>query len=246
MKISIVIPVLNSHEVLRRQLLYMEGFIQGDTEIIIVDDGSDPPLEYSGKLPLKFIRTNDTRPWTWALARNRGAREATGEWLVMFDLDHIITPELLDTVRGYDGDKVGFSRQFGVLTEEGKLSQDIDTLIKYGFPKERLRRKGLKITALPNNFAMKKKVFWDIGGYREDLVERPYPQGEDRNFKKSWCNWERENNGKYYEIRPITYMFPNGYKCGDFHVDFNPFNLFHTLTRATRRNYWHRKKRVKK
>ena len=245
MKISLIIPVLNSHEILRRQLLYLEGFIQNDTEIIIVDDGSSPPLEYKEtrrRLPLRFIRTNDTRPWTWALARNRGAKEAVGEWLVMVDLDHMITPELLDVVRNYDGDKVGFSRQFGILTEEGELTQDLDTLIKYGYPIERLKKRGLKITALPNNFAMKREVFWDIGGYREDVVERAYPQGEDRSFKKSWCNWERENNGRYYEGRPITYMFPNGYKCnGD--VDFNPFGLFHTLTRKTRRNHWHRRKK---
>ena len=159
----------------------------------------------------------------------------------MVDLDHIITPQLLNVVRNYDGHKVGFSREFGVLTEQGELTQDMATLIRYGYPVERYKKKGLKITALPNNFAMKREVFWDIGGYREDLVEREYPQGEDRSFKKAWCNWERANNGKYYDGRPVTYMFPNGYKCGDFHVDFNPFGLFHNLTRATRRNHWHRR-----
>jgi len=44
MKISIVIPVLNSHEILRRQLIHMERFVQDDTEIIIVDDGSQPAV----------------------------------------------------------------------------------------------------------------------------------------------------------------------------------------------------------
>ena len=46
MKLSIVIPVLDSHEVLRRQLLHFDRMkLRRDTEIIIVDDGSDPPLE---------------------------------------------------------------------------------------------------------------------------------------------------------------------------------------------------------
>ncbi|HUV84327.1 MAG TPA: glycosyltransferase family 2 protein [Methanosarcinales archaeon] len=246
MKISIVIPVLNSHEILRRQLIYMSKFIQEDTEIIIVDDGSDPPLEYNGKLPVKIIRTNDTRPWTWALARNRGVKEASGSYLVMFDIDHIITPELLEMVRTFGGQKLHFKREFGVLTEEAEFTQDIEELKKYGFLESRLAKRGLQMTPLPNNFAMRRDIFWELGGYREDLVEREYPQGEDRLFKKAWCQWKAAGNGTEFIDRPTIYMIPNGYKAGTQHVDFNPFNLFHTLTRATKRNHWHRKKRSRK
>jgi glycosyltransferase involved in cell wall biosynthesis len=240
-KISVVIPVLNSHEVLRRQLTYMGKFVQDDTEIIIVDDGSDPPLEVPEWV--KVIRTNDKRPWTWASARNKGAKEAVGKWLLMFDIDHFIDAEIFDILREYDGDKVIFQREFGVLDESGTPTQDLETLVKYGFPQNRFKKRGLKITALPNNFAMKREVFFDIGGYREDFSHRPYPQGEDRYFKKGWLMWERANNGQYYKGRPKIYMFPNGYLCGDKHVDFNPFGLFHTLTRATKRNHWHRRKK---
>jgi glycosyltransferase involved in cell wall biosynthesis len=235
MRISIVIPVLNSHEVLRRQFLYLEKIgIPEDTEIIIVDDGSEPPLTYSGPLPVKIIATNDKRAWTWALARNRGAKEAKGEWLVMFDVDHFISPEIFEVLKTYDGDKVVFSREFGVIDEDGNLKQDLGTLVDYGFDVSRFKKRGLALTALPNNFAMKRKVFMDIGGYREDLFTRPYPQGEDRLFKKAWLIWERANGGKYYSGRPKIYMFPNGYLCGD--VDADPKGLFHNLTRKTRRN----------
>ena len=78
MRLSIVVPVLNSHEGLRRQLLHMER--QGlppDTEFILVDDGSDPPIENTSRLRIKIHRTGDTRPWTWALARNAGARSGS-------------------------------------------------------------------------------------------------------------------------------------------------------------------------
>lgn len=231
-KISLIIPVLNSHEVLRRQLLYMGRFIQPDTEVIIVDDGSEPSLECPSWV--KVIRTNDTRPWTWALARNRGAKEARGEWLLFFDVDHFIDPEIFDILRTYDGHKVIFKREFGVLTPEGDVTQDLDTLIQYGFDMSRYEKRGVQLTALPNNFAMKKWVFEDIGGYREDLFMRSYPQGEDRLFKKAWLIWERANNGQYYQGRPKIYMFPNGYVCGD--VDADPKGLFHNLSRKTRRN----------
>jgi len=231
MRLSIIIPVLNSHEVLRRQFLHFEKMgIPLDTEIIIVDDGSEPPLEYKGELPVTMLQTGDKRPWTWALARNSGARIAKGEYLLMVDLDHIITKECIEMSRTFGGDKLCIKREFGVLTEDGDLTQDLETLVKYGFPRERFNVRGLEISPLPNNFCMRKDVFWELGGYREDLFMRPYPQGEDRLFKKAWCC-----SGKMaHPERPTIYMFPNGYICG--HVDFNPFNLFHSLSRATRRN----------
>jgi len=244
MKYSIVIPVLNSHEILRRQFLHLESLNLGDNEIIIVDDGSDPPLEYNGyRKNVKIIRTNDKRPWTWALARNRGAKEAKGDYIIFFDIDHIILQETIDMVNNFDGQKIHFKREFGVLTETGKFTQDVDELVKYGFLKSRVKKRGVKMTPLPNNFVMRKDVFFELGCYREDLFERSYPQGEDRLFKKAWCRWKDAGKGTENIDRPTIYMIPNGYKCGNEHVDFNPFNLFHTLTRATRRNHWHRRKK---
>ena len=241
MKYSICIPVLNSHEILRRQLIHMEKLDIGDNEIIIVDDGSSPPLEYNGNLNVRIIRTNDTRPWTWALARNRGAKEAKGDYIIFFDIDHIILQETLDMVKDFDGQKIHFKREFGVLTEAGEFTQDIDELVKYGFLESRLGKRGLQMTPLPNNFVMRKDVFFALGGYREDLFERPYPQGEDRLFKKAWCQWKAAGKGTENIERPTIYMIPNGYKAGTQHVDFNPFGLFHNLSRATRRNHWHKR-----
>ena len=230
MKLSIIIPVLNSHEILRRQFLYFEKIgIPDDTEIIIVDDGSSPPLEYNGKLPVRIHYTNDKRKWTWALARNAGARLAKGEYLLMFDIDHIISRDVIDTARTFGGCKMQLLREFGVLTESGCLTQEIDVLKQYGYPEGRFKSRGLKLTALPNNFAMRKDVFWEIGGYREDLIHRPYPQGEDRLFKKGWYIWERKTGQHAHPYRPTIYMFPNGRFCGD--KDANPFGLFHNLSR---------------
>ena len=265
MKLSIIIPVLNSHEILRRLFLYFEKIgIPDDTEIIIVDDGSDPPLRYEPKdfteildeknlsctdegsfeaiseykeLPVKIIYTNDKRPWTWALARNRGAKEAQGEYLLMFDVDHIITRETIDLARTFGGHKIQFKRELGVLLEDGTLTQDRDILKSYG-----MLDRDIALSPLPNNFVMRKDTFFELGGYREDLAERPYPQGEDRRFKKAWCEWSRANNKEVHPYRPTMYMFPNGKYCGD--VDFNPFGLFHNLSRKTRRNFWYKKQRT--
>ena len=236
MKLSIVIPILDSHEVLRRQLLHWERIgIPDDTEIIIVDDGSNPPLQNTSSLDVTIYKTHDSRPWTWALARNIGATLARGEYLLMFEIDHIITRELLDFVRGYDGDKVLFLREFAVLDGDGVLTQDRDVLEVYGLPKD----KGLKVGPLPNNFAMRKDVFWKLGGYREDLVTRPYPQGEDRLFKKAWLVHQRKHNATVAVHRPVIYVFPVGKLIGD--VDADPQHLFHSLTRKTERNHYYKR-----
>lgn len=235
-RVSIVIPVLDSHEVLRRQFLNFELMgVPDDVEVIIVDDGSDPPLAYEGKLPVRMHVTNDTRPWTWALARNAGARIAQGKYLLMYDVDHFITRNLLDYVRAFNGQKIQFLREFAILDGAGRFVQDLEALVKYGFPRERYKTRRFKLSPLPNNFAMRRDVFWELGGYREDLVERAYPQGEDRLFKKAWYMWEEAGKGKVHHERPTMYMFPNGYFCGD--VDYNPFGLFHKLTRATLSNH---------
>jgi glycosyltransferase involved in cell wall biosynthesis len=241
MKLSIVIPVLNSHEVVRRQLLYFERMgIPSDTELILVDDGSDPPIGTvipATQGPRRRIHyTHDKRPWTWALARNAGARIAEGEYLLMYDLDHIVPKYAIDFIRKTTATKVQFVREFGVLDEQGRLTQDRDVLEQYGLPKD----KSLAHGPLPNNFAMRRDVFWELGGYREDLVEKPYPQGEDRAFRSAWRTYEINRGGEGSQVcehRPRIFHFPNGKYVGD--VDADPKGLFHTLSRKTSRNWFH-------
>jgi glycosyltransferase involved in cell wall biosynthesis len=248
MRLSIIIPVLDSHEVLRRQLLYFEriGF-PAETELIIVDDGSDPPLMEHDEIrdlvrdfereQIQILETNDKRPWTWALARNAGAKLATGEYLLFFDLDHIVTRELLDFVHGFQGHKVQFIREIAVLTESGILTQDREILEDYGIP----QKNDLKIGPLPNNFAMRRDLYWELGGYREDLVERAYPQGEDRLWKKTWYEYQRSSGNTADAHRPTIYCFPTGKMVGD--VDYNPQGLFHNLSRKTNRNHWYQEQK---
>jgi glycosyltransferase involved in cell wall biosynthesis len=240
MKVSIVIPVLNSHEIVRRQVLHFEKIgIPDDVEIIIVDDGSTPPIEIQSSLPIILHKTNDFREWTWAVARNTGAKLAKGEYFIMADLDHIITREFIDIVRNFTGDHVRINREFAVLDEDGNFTQDRDILEAYGLPKD----KPLQFNPHRNQFAIHKDLYWKLGGYREDRIGKPYPQREDGDFAKKWrLAYEAGEIKDYddlvgYEKRPILYMFPNGKYCGD--VDFNPKGLFHTLTRKTPVNRFH-------
>lgn len=234
MKLSIVIPVLNSHEIVRRQVLHYKMMdLSDNVEIIFVDDDSEPALR-SVALPelknFKIIETNDKRAWTWAPARNKGAIAASGEYLLMADIDYVIPKEAIVDALSLKEDRMNFRREFGILDENGVLSQNIDDLKKYGLTEQRIKDRGVKVSAHTNEFVMRKSVFIDIMGmYREDLIGKPYPQGEDRCFQGVWDRNISKGVVNRTDYRPLVYMFPNGKFCGD--VDYNPFNLFHTTSR---------------
>jgi glycosyltransferase involved in cell wall biosynthesis len=238
MKLSIIISILNSQEIVRRQLLHFEKMaLPDDVEIIFIDDGSDPPLDFtSGLKNLRTHATNDKRAWTVELARNCGARMARGEYLLMTDIDYIIPLNAIEAVYTLKEDKCGFRRELGVLDEQGNLTQDFDVLRQYGLLESRIKERGTKLPPHPNNFIMRKTTFFQIGGYREDRVGVPYPNGGDRWFKRAWAAAFEKGQVTLQDpdLRKTLYMFPNGQFCGD--VDYNPFGLFHNLSRKSERN----------
>ncbi len=234
MRLSIIVSILNSHEIVRRQNLHFERMnLPDDVEILFIDDGSDVPIES----PYVVHRTNDKRPWTVELARNIGARMAKGEYLLMTDIDYIITKDAIESALTLKEDKMRFKRQFGVLDENGNFTQDLNVLREYGLLESRIETRGVQLSPHPNNFVMRKETFWMLGGYREDLVDKPYPNKGDTYFKRVWADAYDKGIVTMCDYRPILYMFPNGQFCGD--VDYNPFNLFHDLTRKTDTNYWY-------
>lgn len=273
MKLSIVVAVLDSHEIVRRQILHYQRIgLPDNAELVIVDDGSDPPLFHTVRPPgfspscsvvqvydgsyqrnlfgscgmspnsrvlVTLLETQDKRPWTWALARNAGARIARGEYLLMTDIDYIIPRQALEDALAFTGDKMRFKREFGVLDENGDFTQDHEVLVQYGLSRERLAAKGTKMPPHPNNFVMRKDLFWDLGGYLEDRVGQPYPQREDGEFKRRWMDYVAAGKAKDSDYRPTIYMFPNGQFCASGDVDSDPMNLFHKLTRKTPHNPWY-------
>jgi len=244
MKLSIIVAVLDSHEIVRRQILHYWGmrFPRPDVEVIFMDDGSDPPLHFPCDT-VRIIPTNDFRPWTWAVARNSGAKIARGEYLLMTDIDYIIPQEALDAALAFTGDKMRFKREFGVLDKQGQISQDHEVLKAYGLSAERLASKGVKMPPHPNNFLMRRELFLEMGGYLEDRVGQPYPQREDGEFKRRWMSWVEQGKCHDSNHRPTLLMFPNGQFCAGGDVDSDPMNLFHKLTRKTPHNPWHTRPR---
>jgi glycosyltransferase involved in cell wall biosynthesis len=243
MNVSIIMPVLDSHEVVRRHILHWGRMdLPDDVEILIMDDGSDPPLKFDSDV-VTIHPTHETRPWTSSIARNRGAKLARGRNLILVDVDYILTEKLIMAVREFTGQRMQFAREFGVLDEDGNFTQDKEALLGYGLLPKRYEERGAKVPPHPNAYAMNRDVFWELGGYDEGLVlRRQYPQGEDNLFKRRWAQWQAAGKGHTDAYRPMIYMFPCGQFCGD--VDYNPHDLFHDLSRKTKTNvFWDRQKR---
>lgn len=233
MKLSIIIAVLNSHEIMRRHILHWEKADYPDNvEILIMDDGSNPPLAFPDHKVknLRIIPTNDFRPWTVGIARNLGAKLAYGDYFFMLDIDYIITRQAVEMALNFPEDRMACRREFGVLDEQGNLTQDFTVLQQWGLPAERLRKKGAALPPHPNSFIIRKEAYWMMGGYDEERILRGYPTNEDNDLKRKWARLRDAGKVTISPDRPLLYMFPNGQFCGD--KNYNPFGLFHELQRT--------------
>ena len=221
-KLSIIIPVLNSHEIVRRQIEHFRKMdLPDDVEVIIVDDGSDPPLEGDG---VEIIKTNDTRPWTHPKARNLGASKARGDVLLFTDIDHVIDREAVEFGRHFQYDYGRFYRELGILDRDGDLVQETEALVEWGVNKKRATG-NLHIGCHVMSMYIKADVFNKVGGFREKLTS--YPTHDDGNMK---TKLNRNGFKKCPDNeRPTIYMIPNGRFSGDKNT--NPFGYFHELCR---------------
>lgn len=229
-KLSIISPILDSHEIVRRQLLHYDAMNLSDkkAELIIVDDGSNPPITSERRNYLRIIYTNDTRPWTEHIARNRGASEAKAEYVLLIDIDYIIPEETIEACLSFTGDRMNFRRRFGILDDNGNLLYGDDTLKKWELKSKWIRRQ--YFPGHRSQFLIRKSLFWKLGGYNEALDgvwRRTGGAGE-----KFWRFWQRaEAAGKMvmHHERPTIFMFPSGKFCNG--NESTNSELFHNLKR---------------
>lgn len=236
MKLSIVIAFYQSYGAVARQVKHFKSMnLPDDIEFILVDDGSNPPhniADYDLK-NLTIHHTNDKRPWTQGIARNAGVKLAKGEYLLVTDIDHILSKEAIMAVYNFTGDdRMVFPRHFGVLLEDGTLTQDLEVLKDYGMDMRRVDTpRGLYASVHGNTWAMKKSIFDLLGGNDERHClyghHAGHRKGEDSVFNRMWGNYAAKNGLKQI-WGPKIYIFPIGrYNVND---DKNPKGLFHNLS----------------
>lgn len=88
--ISVIIPVYHNEETLHKNLYYLEDQ-ELIAERILVFDGYEVPSVYDDSYFYRDIKTISNYPdipWGNARARNIGAINAVGDWLLFLDVDH--------------------------------------------------------------------------------------------------------------------------------------------------------------
>ena len=98
MKLSIIIPYYNTEKYTDDLLWELCYQATEDVEIILVDDGSDTP--YKAKTPtirskVKIIRQNNSGV---SSARNKGLKEAKGNYIVFIDSDDMISKDYIKQI----------------------------------------------------------------------------------------------------------------------------------------------------
>jgi len=222
-KLSVIFTVYNSHEIVKRQIKHFKKMeLPDDIEIIIMDDGSFPPLEFPNHGLKNFFiyPTGNTAPWTQALARNQSIEKARGEMLLFTDIDHFFPKSTIMKCRDFDGDKMMFNRRYAILDENGDFHQDRETLLKYGWDGKRIRRHRHN-----NSFAIRKKAYQKMGGYREKYWKNRFHRSGDSSFFSTYERYARRGVFKPSVVDAVIYTFPAS--------NPDPLNLFHDLSRES-------------
>ncbi len=192
--ISVVIPTRNRPQAVESCLdaLAAQTLPPGSFEVIVVDDGSKPPLSldcsrWATKFDLKLVSQHNTGP---AGARNRGVAEARGEFLAFTDDDCRPRSDWLSALRSIHGGHE--DRLVGGRVENGlpadcfaSASQALcDYLLDYFRAAE-----GRAPYFTSNNIGMSLAAFKRLGGFDESFGR---VAAEDRDFGLRWG----ENGGK--------------------------------------------------
>jgi glycosyltransferase involved in cell wall biosynthesis/predicted O-methyltransferase YrrM len=204
-RLSLIVTALDSHEMVRRQLLHLERIITADCELILVDDGSDPPLEgvcaeVCPGFDLTVHATHDLRPWTQPKARNAGAALARADWLLFFDIDHILTAELIQTCLAFTGDKLHWTRWPAVLDADGQIVTEREVLIEHGMTED-----GPSVHA--NSFLIRTTLFELMCGYDERFCGRY--GGDDIDFNARYDRLRATGLARPAEVKGEGYYYPD-------------------------------------
>lgn len=103
MSLSVIIPVHNSEDYLKECVESVLPGLNGDDEIILVENGSSDRsweicCDYMEAYPC--VRTAQMETAGVSKARNRGISLAKGDWVLFLDSDDVLDRSLLPAVRG--------------------------------------------------------------------------------------------------------------------------------------------------
>lgn len=185
MKFSVIVPAYNAETTLPILLDSLLDQRFKDFEVIIVDDCSKDGTPRIAQLyHCNLIQLSEKHGP--AYCRNMGAKNARGEVFVFTDSDCRVDPDWLDNIQiHFSQNDIDIIMGRLVIQPSTFLGDAISAL---GFPAGgalgfdkiwKVDKKGFTDSLSSCNCAVKKDVFWEVGGFDESF---PYPGGEDSFF----------------------------------------------------------------
>jgi glycosyltransferase involved in cell wall biosynthesis len=173
-RVSVVIPVRNGADYIGEQFEALASqTYRGAWEVVVADNGStdatlDVAREWSSRLPCLRVVDASQRPGS-SYARNRGAQEATGDYLAFCDADDVVAPQWLAAL-------VASAPRFDALTGPQDVTVINEPAVQQWRPPRaaKLPRGGFLPYAPSCNLGVWADVFAKTGGFSED-----YPQAHD-------------------------------------------------------------------
>jgi GT2 family glycosyltransferase len=163
--ISVVVPVFNGANSLRRCLEALGASTVKPLECIVVDDGStDNSVEVAKRFGARVIRTG--RQMGPAKARNVGAKAARGEIVLFIDSDVCVTPSTIERLKKAFLDEPGVAAVFGSYDDtspEGFFSEYKN--LQHAYVHRSARREAS--TFWTGCGAVRKDIFLALGGFQE-------------------------------------------------------------------------------
>lgn len=153
-KFTFVYPYYENSEMFKIQQRTWASYpeeIRNNLQVIVTDDCS--PNNHIAKsiltgtgVNISVYRLVRKIRWNWLACKNLGAFKATNPWLLVTDMDHLVSPEMAQ-----------------ILFETLKVNeQTIYVPSRVNYPNLELYKPH------PNSYVMTRKMYWQVGGYDED------------------------------------------------------------------------------
>lgn len=201
--VTIVVTTYNRPHQARAAVRSALAQTVSDIEVIAVDDGSQPPVDWSGIDDQRLRTIRHDHAGGMSRARNAGLREAKGTFITFLDDDDEYLPRMVEVSLGElespaTPPPVAVVSALASLDEDGGVRR-VDVPVSFGSDFEYLTEQFFKrqVVAL-NTLFTKTELLRRVGGYEETLV----------GYEDFDLSVRLSRIGTIVAIREVTYLKP--------------------------------------